>query len=185
MNDTTIYQIKVTLQHTRPPIWRRILVTSDTTLAYLHHILQIVMGWKDSHLHQFTIREEYYSEYPEYLSDNGDIYDAADFTLAQVVVGENDKLIYEYDFGDSWEHTILIEKIIPPEPGKSYPVCIKGKRACPPEDVGGVWGYEQLIEAVLNPSNPRHDEINEWYGGDFEPELFNLEAVNSELKDMP
>jgi len=185
MKETMIYQIKVTLQHIRPPIWRRILVAGETTLANLHHILQTVMGWEDSHLHQFTIREEYYSALSEYLSDNGDVYDAADFTLAQVVSGEKDKFIYEYDFGDGWRHTILIEKIISSEPKKSYPLCIKGKRACPPEDIGGAWGYEQFTEAMIDPNNSRHDELKDWHGGEFDPKLFDLEAINSKLNAHP
>lgn len=185
MKERIICQIKVTLQGIRPPIWRRILVTDETTLANLHDILQIVMGWQNSHLHQFVIHEEYYSVYFEDLGDSGEVYDAAEYTLAQMVSAEKDKFIYDYDFGDGWRHTILIEKIIPAEPENIYPVCIKGKRACPPENIGGEWGYEHFIEAIQDPNHPEHEQLKEWHSDKLDPELFDLQAVNAALKDMP
>jgi hypothetical protein len=102
-------------------------------------------------------------------------------SLRQVVAKVKDKLIYEYDFGDSWEHELLVEKILLPEAGKRYPVCLTGKRACPPEDCGGIWGYTSFLDAIHDPQHPEHDEMLEWVGGPFDPEAFDLDEVNQEL----
>ena len=171
-----IYQIKVTLQGFRPPIWRRIQVRSDTRLDKLHLILQDVMGWDNYHLHQFVIHGEYYG--PPYDGDFMDMMDESKSKLSDLVGGEKFKFIYEYDFGDSWAHVLLVEKILPAEKGVQYPVCIKGKRACPPEDVGGVWGYGSFLEAIKDPKHPEHDEYLEWVGGEFDPEAFDLDDIN-------
>jgi hypothetical protein len=104
--------------------------------------------------------------------------------LQQVVSRVKDKLIYEYDFGDSWEHELLIEKILPPEAGKRYPVCLTGKRACPPEDCGGIWGYASFLEAIQDPQHPEHEEMVEWVGGKFNPEAFDLDEVNREIQNL-
>ena len=104
--------------------------------------------------------------------------------LAEVISAEKDKFIYEYDFGDSWYHNILIEKILPPDTKKHYPVCIKGKRVCPPEDCGGVSGYYYFLEAILDPDHPEHEEMLEWEGGSFDPEAFDIDGVNRILKKI-
>ena len=101
-----------------------------------------------------------------------------------MVTSENERFLYEYDFGDSWIHEILVEKILPPEPKKRYPVCLKGKRACPPEDVGGPWGYADFLEAIRDPDHPEHEEYLEWAGEDFDPEAFDLDEVNRALRKM-
>ena len=177
-----IYQVKVTLNGIRPPIWRRILVTSDTTLGKLHRILQVVMGWDDYHLHQFIINETYYGPPdPDLMLD---LKDEKKMRLNQVVLQEQKKFIYEYDFGDSWYHNILIEKILPLDTKKHYPVCIKGKRACPPEDCGGVSGYYYFLEAIQDPDHPEHEEMLEWRGDNFDPEAFDIDEVNRMLKKI-
>lgn len=91
------------------------------------------------------------------------------------------RFLYEYDFGDSWEHTLRVEKILPPEPGVHYPQCLAGKRACPPEDVGGVWGYQEFLAALADPDDPQHDEYLEWIGGEFDAETFDPGEVNARL----
>ena len=101
--------------------------------------------------------------------------------MNKIAPSEGNKFIYEYDFGDSWEHVVLVEKILPPEPDKKYPVCIKGKRACPPEDIGGIWGYEEFIEAMSDPSHNKHDSYLEWWGDEFDPEAFDIEEINFAL----
>lgn len=179
-----VYQIKVTLDDTHPPIWRRIQVSEDTSLLKLHDIVQIVMGWEDDHLHSFLIEDQYYGrpeddEYGEF----GTI-DEKRVKLKEVIPGEGFRFKYEYDFGDSWEHTLIVEKILPPEEGVRYPVCVKGKRACPPEDVGGVWGYENFLEAIRDPDHEEHDMYLEWIGDNFDPETFDLEGVNQSLSSM-
>jgi hypothetical protein len=180
-----IYQIKVTLRHSKPPIWRRIQVPEDVTLARLHHILQVVLGWEDYHLHQFIIDDEYYGEpHPDYEVWGPEMRDERHVRLGQLVPEADLKFVYEYDFGDGWEHELLVEKILPPQPGVSYPRCIKGKRACPPEDVGGVWGYADFLEVIRDPDHPEHEEWLEWVGGEFDPEVFDLEEVNAGLEEM-
>jgi hypothetical protein len=174
-----VYQIKVTLLESKPPIWRRLLVSDSISLYKLHQIIQIAMGWTDSHLHQFIIRGEYHGIPSPY--DLRLINDERRSSLDKIAPSESDKFIYEYDFGDSWEHEVLIEKIFPPEPGVKYPVCIKGKRACPPEDVGGIWGYEGFLEAISDSNHDEHDSFLEWWGGEFDPEIFDIEEINKVL----
>jgi hypothetical protein len=180
--DVPIYQIKVTLKDSKPPIWRRILVRSDITLAALHRILQAVMGWWDYHLHQFIVGQTYFGQpHPDY---GFEMRDERRVRLNQIAPSEGSRFVYEYDFGDSWEHILLLEKVLEPEPGQQYPVCVKGKRACPPEDVGGVWGYEGFLEAIGDPDHPEHEEYLEWIGGEFDPEEFDLDAVNEALRAL-
>lgn len=181
-SEIPIYQIKVTLKGSKPPIWRRLLVPSDITLAKLHHVIQAAMGWWDAHLHQFAVGQTYYGEpHPDY---DGwlDMHDERRFRLNQIAPGEKSKFIYEYDFGDSWEHVILVEKVLPREPGVAYPVCIKGRRACPPEDVGGIWGYAFFLEAIQDPEHAEHDMYLQWIGGEFDPEAFDVDEVNEALQ---
>jgi hypothetical protein len=178
--DTPIYQLKVTLKDSKPSIWRRVLVPGDISLSKLHQILQIAMGWEDSHLHQFIVGGAYYGEPDPDFRD--EMKSERRVKLNQVAPHEKDRFTYEYDFGDSWEHQIVVEKILSPEPGARYPVCVAGKRACPPEDCGGVWGYESLLEAIADPNNPEHEEMLEWVGEDFDPEAFDPEQINEGLK---
>jgi hypothetical protein len=179
-----IYQIKVTLKDTHPPIWRRILVPSNTTLLKLHDILQIVMGWEDYHLHMFKIEGLLYGnpaddEYGELGTSN-----EASYKLSQVIEHEGQRFAYEYDFGDSWDHTLLLEKILLPQEGVHYPLCLRGRLACPPEDVGGVWGYKNFLEAIRNPDHSDYEMYLNWIGEEFDPEAFDLEEVNTQLRNM-
>jgi hypothetical protein len=177
-----IYQIKVTLNDSKPPIWRRVLAEDTTTLSKLHTILQTVMGWTNSHLHQFIIDEEFYGEPDEEDGYSEDLKNEKRYRLNQFVERKGFRFIYEYDFGDSWEHTLLVEAILPIEKGAFYPRCIEGKRACPPEDVGGVRGYEDFQKVIANPKDPEYDEMMEWLGVKFDPGRFNLEYVNEGLR---
>ncbi len=182
-SETPVYQLKVTLNDSKPPIWRRLLVPGDITLAYLHHLIQAAFGWYDYHLHQFIVREQYYSqpsfELDEYMARVGD---ERRIRLDRLVPGEKFKFRYEYDFGDSWLHDILVEKILPPDPQRTLPACIKGRRACPPEDVGGIWGYYGFLEALQDPNHPEHDDYLEWIGGEWDAEAFDLNEVNERLQ---
>jgi hypothetical protein len=177
-----VYQIKVTLKGSKPPIWRRIQVASGTTLVKLHRILQCVMGWEGYHLYQFVIGGMAYGD-PGLLGEL-EAEDARPVTLETIVRGEQFKFLYEYDFGDSWEHELLIEKMLQLEGGKRYPVCLTGKRACPPEDCGGMWGYAGFLEAIQDPTHPEHEEMVEWVGGEFDPDAFDLDEVNTELQRL-
>jgi hypothetical protein len=177
-----VYQVKVTLKGSKPPIWRRMQVTSETTLIELHRILQRVMGWEGSHLYQFVIGGIAYGD-PGMLGEL-DVEDARTVTLDTLVRGEKSKFLYEYDFGDSWEHELLVEKILPQEEGKRYPLCRTGNRACPPEDCGGIWGYVDFLEAIRDPKHPEHEEMLAWVGGEFNPDAFDLEEVNRKLQRL-
>ena len=170
-----VYQLKVTLQGIRPQIWRRFQVTGDTTLPELHLILQVVMGWENYHLHQFSIG----GPDPDFGSETKNDHKV---TLRQLVPQEKTRFAYEYDFGDSWEHEILVEKILPRKPRARYPVCVAGKRACPPEDCGGIWGYPEFLKAIRNRRHPEHREMLEWIGGSFDPEAFDLKEINRALR---
>ena len=177
-----VYQIKVTLKGSTPPIWRRIQVTSDTTLARLHHILQRVMGWESYHLYQFVVGGMEYSD-PRVLEEmEGE--DAQRVTLASLVWDEKCKFLYRYDFGDSWDHELLVEKILPRDEGKRSPLCLAGKRACPPEDCGGIWGYAGFLAAIRDPKHPEHAAMLEWVGGEFDPDILDLDEVNRELQRL-
>lgn len=181
-NPKSIYQLKVTLRDSKPPIWRRILVTEETTLAQLHDIIQRVMGWENYHLHMFRIGGAIYGDPADDEFGSMGTKNETRFRLNQVGLREKSTFTYEYDFGDSWEHTLLLEKIIPAEPGTHYPLCVTGKRACPPEDVGGIWGYTEFLEAIADPNHKEHDEYLEWIGGDFDPETFDLDEINELLQ---
>jgi len=176
----TIYQMKVMLIGSKPPIWRRILVPDTITLHQLHTILQIVMGWTNSHLHQFIIDGDYYGDPDD--DEYNEMQNEKRYRLNQFVARKGFKFIYEYDFGDSWEHTIHVEAILPIQKGARYPVCLEGKRACPPEDIGGVWGYDDLLKIFHDPKHPEHDEMVEEFGDDFAPEFFDMEDVNLGLR---
>jgi len=180
--DLSVYQLKVTLRDSKPPIWRRIQVTSDIRLSTLHLVLQVVMGWEDAHLHQFMAHGVYYgTPHPDF---GFEVQNEQHVSLQQVVSRAKDKLIYEYDFGDSWEHELLVEKILPLEEGKRYPVCLTGKRACPPEDCGGIWGYASVLEAIRDPEHPEHEEMVAWVGSEFDADIFDLAEVNRELQRL-
>jgi hypothetical protein len=175
-----VYQFKITLEGIRPPIWRRILVPQDTTLDKLHFIIQKAMGWHDCHMHAFQVGYDTYGEPDPEL----DMINEKRVKLSALALEAGDKFDYEYDFGDSWTHRILVEKVLPADEGAVYPVCIKGKRACPPEDCGGPWGYESFLEAISDPKHEDHDEMLEWIGEEFDPEEFDIEAVNKSLSKL-
>lgn len=172
-----VYQLRVTLKDSHPPIWRRLHVRGDITLSRLHRVLQIAMGWTDSHLHQFRVGARYYGV-PDREFGDSETLDERRIQLNQIAQTDKARFIYEYDFGDSWEHEIVVEKIFKPEHALQHPICLAGKRACPPEDVGGVWGYEHFLQVIRDPKDPEHEELLEWIGGEFDPDTFDLEAVN-------
>lgn len=140
------------------------------------------MGWEGYHLYQFVVGDITYDD-PRMLEEM-DGEDARNVTLAVIVPGEKFKFIYEYDFGDGWEHELLIVKILPFEGEKTYPVCLTGKGACPPEDCGGIWGYADFLEAIHDPQHPEYEEMLEWVGGAFDPEAFDPDEVNAKLQRL-
>ncbi len=184
----TTYQLKITLRGVRPPIWRRVEVRGSTTLGELHTIIQAAMGWYDCHLHAFDIAGSRYM--PPDESGGFDWDGLADFDETGVrlsdVLGEGEKLRYDYDFGDGWEHTVAVEQITRNDVDSSsaveLPRIVAGRRACPPEDCGGPGGYEDLLRVIADPSDPEHDATREWVGGDFDPESFSLGSFEHALR---
>jgi hypothetical protein len=179
LKDYECYQLKISLNHIKPAVWRRFIVDPDIKLPDLHKVIQTVMGWTNSHLHQFVKDKKFYSE-PDEDSYNESI-DYRKIKLNQILSEEGQSFSYEYDFGDGWEHKIILEKILKNRMQK-YPVCIDGKRNCPPEDCGGPYGYENLLEAISNPEHEDHEDMIEWIGDDFDSEYFDIEEINEMLK---
>ena len=174
------YQLKIVLQDSKPPIWRRVLVESDVPLSTLHVIIQIAMGWTDSHLHQFVVAGKFYGV-PDPDNDFVEILDESDYGLDQLLRKEKSSIVYEYDFGDGWMHEVTLEKIMPTDPEAVLPVCIKAKGACPPENVGGIWGYYGFLEALADSDHPEHEEYTEWIGEGFDPDAYDLKETNKLL----
>ena len=179
VKNSPIYQFKATLRSVKPPIWRRFLVRSGIGLRVLHDTLQVIMGWYDSHLHEFQAAGMTFSM-PEVDWDIYDhvAYDEKRARLDQVVTEERQKIKYLYDFGDGWEVDLVLEKILPPDPKGVYPVCVKGKRNGPPDDSGGPWGYMEMLEIIKDRTHPNHEELSEWLPEDFDPEEFSLAEIN-------
>ena len=177
---SNIYHIKVQLAHiSKPPIWRELLVPAEANLYLLHCCIQGAMGWFNCHLHQFMVGGQYYG-IPH--SDYGDdMKDARKVVLTKVLKKPKDSIQYEYDFGDGWLHNISLIAILPAETGKTYPLLLKGKGACPPEDCGGPYGYENLKDIVKNPKHEEYEEMTDWLGGDFDPNKFDLEEHQSAM----
>jgi Plasmid pRiA4b ORF-3-like protein len=174
---TGVLSLKVTLRNSKPPIWRRILVPGGMTLGDLHMAIQVTMGWQGGHLHSFDIAEQQYGD----PSTTDDMANERRLTLNGVIKSGLTRFIYTYDFGDDWEHEILIEKAVPANDATAYPACIAGKRNCPPEDCGGIWGYEELLEILANPDHPEHEERLEWIGDAFDPEAFSVSDADATL----
>jgi hypothetical protein len=180
-----VYQFKITLQDSKPRIWRRIQV-KDCTLDKLHEYIQTAMGWTNSHLHHFRIDGKLYGD-PMLMAENFFDMDYADSTVTRVSEilppsGKRFRFEYEYDFGDSWYHEVLFEGCPRAEPGRRYPICVEGARACPPEDVGGVWGYSGFVEAIADPGHEEHESYLEWVGGSFDPEEFDPAKATREMR---
>ncbi|MDP2886324.1 MAG: plasmid pRiA4b ORF-3 family protein [Ignavibacteria bacterium] len=180
-SESSIYQMKIVLEGIKPPIWRRFLVACDIKLSRLHRVIQKVMGWENSHLHEFRVGRVSFGEpSPDYL---GTMLNAKKVELRGDAQNEKDRLKYIYDFGDGWEHNLIVEKIVAPETGKHYPICLAGERSCPPEDCGGIGGYAMLLTALSGPKTADERDLVEW-AGDFDPNQFDLVAINGRLKRM-
>ncbi|MCX6713966.1 MAG: plasmid pRiA4b ORF-3 family protein [Candidatus Vogelbacteria bacterium] len=186
-----VFQLKITLDNSTPRIWRRLLISKNASFFDLHVAIQDVMGWFDSHLHGFSISSKDRNIAPTVIQfPNPELDD--DFAMRDVRDERLEKILnyfdvsirqckYEYDFGDGWVHTILFEKELPLELGIKYPKCLAGKNACPPEDCGGVWGYEEKLEIIKNPEHSEYEDIIEWLGVDdpseFDPTKFDIRDI--------
>lgn len=180
-----IYQIQIALKGFKPKIWRRILVPSDLLLSDFHKIIQTSMGWTNSHLHQFVKNRTFYIVriQDDDMWDEMDNVDYKKMKISDLLKKEKEKIIYEYDLGDGWEHDIILEKILPIDDKIKYPVCLTGKMNCPPEDCGGVWGYSDMLEILKQPDHEEHESFIEWLGDEFDPEYFDKDEVNELLRE--
>jgi hypothetical protein len=172
-----IAKLKVTLQGIEPPVWRLLLIPANMTLFDLHNVIQTVMPWTDNHLHEFNVAGERFGD----PSRSGKVVSDARLTLAGVRNKGARRFSYTYDFGDSWEHLIVIEGTVPRVEGQHYPACIAGECACPPEDCGGTYGYADLLEAWADPTHPDHERMAEWLDDDFDPEAFSVADIDARL----
>lgn len=173
------YLLKIRLLDIEPEIWRRFVVPASITLDRLHDVIQIVMGWTDSHLHEFTIGKKRYTEYPEYKDDG---LECGQYRLRDLIKQKNRTFGYLYDFGDGWVHDLILEesRYFNPRMGSEIS-CLDGERACPPEDVGGTFGYYEFCTAFSDPEHEEHEGFAEWIGGSYESETFDADEVNWEL----
>jgi len=183
-----VYELKIVLLGTKPPIWRRLQVPGDANLGWLHAVIQVAMGWTNSHLHHFLTIDARYSD-PRHTEDMGfgeePDRDEAKAKLMQIAPHEGAQFGYEYDFGDSWEHEITVTRILPTGAATATSaLCLEGARACPPEDCGGIWGYAELLKTLKNPKHPEHKTMKEWLGHPFDAEAFDVAKTNLWLRKL-
>ena len=183
-----IYVLKIVLSETKPSVWRRLQVPGNANLGWLHATIQVAMGWTNSHLHQFRIGDVVCSDPKFQLDQDADavpVLDENKTILMAVAPRTGASLSYQYDFGDSWEHQIVVEKVLAPDPAAvESSLCLAGARACPPEDCGGGWGYANLLKVIKNPKHEEHESMLEWIGGEFDAETFDLETANACLRKL-
>jgi hypothetical protein len=180
-----LYQLKVTLKGTKRPVWRRILVRSDMTLDRLHNVIQRAMGWTNSHLHNFELENRTYG-IPDYdeLDWGPPTLNEKRYAIADIAPQVRKSFTYRYDFGDDWEHKVVLEKVLPADPEFLHPVCLGGANACPPEDCGGIGGYSEMLEILADEDNPERADFEQWLGYEFDPEYFDLALTNQSLRRM-
>jgi hypothetical protein len=181
-----VYQFKIMLLDTTPVIWRRIQVPDSYTFWDLHVAIQDSMGWLDYHLHEFEVldpstRDPVSIGLPD--ADYEEILDCRKQRLSDFFSVDNRKAVYTYDFGDNWIHDVLLEEILPRDPSIKYPTCIGGERACPPEDVGGVMGYDELVKAMKDKKHPDREDFLDWLGREYDPEEFDFRKVSFDDPD--
>lgn len=176
-----VYRLRITLVDVVPTVWRRVLVPGGVRLGKLHDIFQVTMGWTDSHLHSFTIGGRLYGtnfdEYPDEEIDEKTV-------TVRAAIGNERRFAYEYDFGDSWDHEVVVEDEIANARRLKFAICLDGQNACPPEDCGGTPGYEELLDALADPTHEEHENFLRWVGGSFDPSEFDLVAVNIGLQHL-
>lgn len=175
----SIYRLHVSLLEIAPLIWRRVEITSETSLARLHDVLQAAMGWKDYHLHEFEIAGQRYGVPNPYYDEPGEVFKESSAKLSNVLPCKGATLLYTYDFGDYWQHMVTLEDIVPSDPAQKYPRIVDGARCCPPEDCGGSCGYADLLDILSKPRHKEHRHMREWAGEHFDPERFSAPAAEA------
>lgn len=180
----SLYQIKVTLMDAPLPIWRRLQIPADTQLDLVHMLLQAAFGWMDSHLHEFKQGNERYGQI-EVSEDDPEMLDETEYDLKSLFTSVGETALYRYDFGDCWDHELCLEKILPyDEKEMLLGRCTAGKRACPPEDIGGVSGYANFLTIVEDPEHEERQDYLEWLGCEFDADSFDARLVNGQIRIM-
>jgi len=175
-----IFEFYLSLEHVQPTVWRRILVPDDCTLARLHKVIQAVMNWQDYHLHEFMVKSQAYGD-PQ-VDEDARLVDDRTVRLRNLDIALGDRVEYVYDFGDNWQHVLKLEDKMPPAAEVVYPLCVAGERSAPPEDVGGVSGYEEFLEAFFDPRHEEHEHMKSWIGRPFDPAVFSVIEANERLR---
>jgi hypothetical protein len=174
-----IYHLRIELRDVEPPVWRRVAVPRDISLAQLHGVIQAAMDWHDLHLHHFSALGSFYGPTREDDADGG-LLDERDTRLDRILPGARRRMDYLYDFADRWRHAIVVERIEPADGGGFR--CLDGRRAAPPDGCGGPEGYADLLRAMADAAHPGHADAVERYGGGFDPERFDAESVNRRMR---
>jgi hypothetical protein len=177
-----IFRVHVSLMDIAPPIWRRIELSSQTTLKQFHRIVQIAMGWSNSHLHEFIVGGRRYGTLDPTYDEPGDVIAEGKVRLSDVLSVPEARVLYIYDFGDYWQHVVRLESIFSAVPGVAYPRVLNGARSCPPEDCGGTGGYADLLEVLTDPTHEEFEDMREWVGPRFNAEVFSTDDVNNRLR---
>ena len=177
-----VFQLKITLLDTKPPIWRRVLVDGRSTLDHLHEVIQAAFGWWNCHLHEFEVGRTRYG-IPDPDEDWGEPPRDERRTRLDAIASVGSSFRYTYDFGDGWEHRVVVEKVLTSTADIALPACIDGRRACPPEDCGGTWGYRELLEILADRSHPEHEHRREWLGGESDPAVFDAREFEDNLRN--
>jgi len=179
-----LYQLKITLRGCRPSVWRRVVVRADVTLARLHRVIQIAMGWLGGPLYHFRVGRVCYGiPHPDLDQVEGESLEEKPFTLTDLAPTAKKRFVYEYDF-DCWEHTVVVEKVLPPNADFKHPICLGGANACPPEDCGGSQGYAEFVEAMADPKHKQHKQMQAWVGKAWDATLFSPEEANAALRRL-
>lgn len=183
-----VIQLRVSIQHSDPLIFRTVLVKKATTFFELHHIIQIVMGWQNYHLFEFNLDGYRVGIIEESEKGNGygsdQVLDASAVKIADILSGDKETFKYNYDFGDCWMHEISLERMLEKEPKVIYPLCIEGQYSCPPEDCGGISGFYHILDIIQNKEHPEYKETRQWVGKKYDPDNFDRNKVNRKLRQL-
>jgi hypothetical protein len=179
-----VYQLRIDLRGLKSPkVWRRIVVPVNIKLSQLHVVLLRAMGWGGGHLHEFMFAQGNYSSVEPGLDLDADVQDESRVSLRKALEGSS-TFTWLYDYGDSWYHKVKVERTVDMVVPLEHPMCVTGEGACPPEDVGGVPGYQEFLEAMADPAHPEHEEMMSWHGGPFDPAAFNVADVQQRLDEF-
>lgn len=184
--EASALQLKITLKHSKPPIWRRVLVHSEISFHELHYTIQMAMGWGAYHLYEFEFDKFRIGLLDEETEGYkfSDLIDSKEMTVGDILDRGAKKINYTYDFGDNWQHSIEIEKVLPLDMDTYYPTCLAGRMNCPPEDVGGIPGFAYFLHVMEKKKGAEYREMKHWAGGSYDPNEFDVEETNMYLAEI-